>query len=176
MMEDSRVGTHCPRYLPVTLYSLVKSTTPTSNSFPISNYSLGLRPRCQYDARESAGTLHDSRASARPLRGRQRSRAAPSAAANGTRSRPLNSRLVRAACSGYGMPLPSVCPSCEAEEGFDHMQEPFAGCDLHPYAGVPYARIPPVVPAPGSMTAVFRLDEDCWSARRASRSVHPRAR
>ena len=35
----------------------------------------------------AAGTSRDSRASARPVRGRQRSRAAPPAAANGTRSR-----------------------------------------------------------------------------------------
>ena len=34
----------------------------------------------------------------------------------------------------------------EAEEGLDHVQKPFAGRDLHPYAGVAVARIPPVVP------------------------------
>ena len=96
--------THCSGYLPVTLYSLVKSTTPTSNSFPISNYSLGLLPRRQYDAPRAAGTSHDSRASARPLRGRQRSCAAPPARERNTITS-LNSRLVRAACAAD-----TVCP------------------------------------------------------------------
>jgi hypothetical protein len=38
-----------------------------------------------------------------------------------------------------------VCPR-EAVEGLDHVHEPLAGCDLHPYPRVAVARILPVVP------------------------------
>jgi len=37
----------------------------------------------------------------------------------------------------------------EAEEGLDHIQKPFAWSDLHLYAGIAVARIPPVVPYAG---------------------------
>jgi hypothetical protein len=47
---------------------------------------LGAMPEAPVRCARAAGTSHDSRASARPVRGRQRSRAAPPAAANGTRS------------------------------------------------------------------------------------------
>jgi len=35
----------------------------------------------------------------------------------------------------------------ETEKGLDHVHEPLAGCDLHPYTHVAVARIPPGVPA-----------------------------
>src|SRR5215472_2824990 len=38
----------------------------------------------------------------------------------------------------------------QAEEGLDQVDEPLAGCDLHPYPRVASARIPPVVPYAGT--------------------------
>jgi hypothetical protein len=62
----------------------------------------------------------------------------------------LNSRTHSASCSGYGHSL-AVCVAQprETEEGLDHVHEPLAGCDLHPYPRVVVARIPPVVPYAG---------------------------
>src|SRR5215831_8953835 len=42
----------------------------------------------------------------------------------------------------------AVCipESRQAVEGLDHVREPLAGCDLHPYPRVSVRRIPPVMP------------------------------
>jgi hypothetical protein len=47
------------------------------------------------------------------------------------------------------MPLRSVYPSRETEEGLYHVHQPLAVCDLLPYPRVAFARIPPVEPYGG---------------------------
>jgi hypothetical protein len=108
-----------------------------------------LRPRRHHDARE----LRVRRAIAAPARDqcegakeralhRQRRRTEHDHIAELPQSEGSLQRIRHALT--VCMPEP-----CEAEEGLDHVQKPFAWCDLHPYAGVAVARIPPVVPYAG---------------------------
>ena len=108
-----------------------------------------LRPRRQYDARELR-VRRTIAAPARDLCDGAKDHALTASGGKRNTITSLNPRLVRAS-----YPADTACPYrlCtephKAEEGFNHIQEPFAGCDLHPYAGVPVARIPPVVPYAG---------------------------